>query len=329
MTEYFFDMLFEIHGIHVRLVSDSHKIGDSVSRELGDFAARNKAIPSITINVCRHTNGKSILPELVQNAEEISPGIFTFTDFTKMKSTILLKRGHSFDEAVLVTLSMVGYISRFLLAKKKQLTGIHSASLAYGSKGVLLAGNSGSGKTTMSLLLIKKGFKYLSDEETFIEKKGSKLTLLSFPRHIRIGNGFADSPQGKDIIAGRTLTRHNAFYQDGFIINPDDISPGCRIKSAKLTACIVLSESEKYRKLTIKKKRDTAHLYKLLSLAETLSTGTEKDSVQKIIRKNNRKAYDIINFMFDTTPVFHIQYSLKKNSAELSDVIKEFLDYCK
>lgn len=329
MTEYFFDMLFDIHGVHVRLVSDSHKIVDSVSSELRDFAAGNKAIPSITINVCRYTNGKSITPELEENAEEISPGIFTFTDFTEMKSTILLKRGYSFDEAVLVTLSMIGYISRFLLSKKKQLTGIHSASLSYGSKGVLLAGNSGSGKTTMSLLLIKKGFKYLSDEETFIEKKGDKLTLLSFPRHIRIGNGFADSSHGKDMISGYTLTRYSAFYQDGFIIDPDDVSPGCRIKSAKLAACIVLSESEKYRRLTIKKKRDTVYLYRLLSLAETLSSDAGNDSVEKIIRKNNRKAYDIINFMFDTTPVFHIQYTLKKNSAELSDLIKEILVNCK
>ncbi|MBI5376618.1 MAG: hypothetical protein HZA77_14385 [Candidatus Schekmanbacteria bacterium] len=322
-------MLFDIHGIHVRLVSDSHKIGNSVSRELIGFAAQKKVIPSITIYVCRHTDGKSITPEVVQNAEQISPGIFTFTDFQEMKSTILLKRGYSFDEAVLVTLSIVGYISRFLLAKKKQLTGIHSASLAYGSKGVLLAGNSGSGKTTMSLLLIKKGFKYLSDEETFIEKKRDKLTLLSFPRHIRIGDGFAESSEGKDMITGHTLTRYSAFYQDGFIINPDDISSGCRLKSAKLAACIVLAESEKYKRLTVKKSSGTAYLYKLLSLAETLSTNTETDSVQKIIRKNNRKAYDIINFMFDTTPVFHIQYSLKKNSAELADFIKEILDYCK
>jgi len=61
---------------------------------------------------------------------------------------------------------------------------IHGASLSINGKGVCLPGESGFGKTTLTLKLIEKGFKCLSDEFTALNKLSFKTD--PFPRHLQI-----------------------------------------------------------------------------------------------------------------------------------------------
>ena len=62
---------------------------------------------------------------------------------------------------------------------------LHAASLAKNGKAVLLAGNTGSGKSTLSFWLVNNGFQYMSDEATFIPSGSLECQGFTRPLHIR------------------------------------------------------------------------------------------------------------------------------------------------
>ncbi len=60
----------------------------------------------------------------------------------------------------------------------------HAAALSFSNTGVIFPASSGSGKTTVSLALIPRGFQYLSDEVAIIDTED--LTLRPLPRGLAI-----------------------------------------------------------------------------------------------------------------------------------------------
>ncbi|MFH1904700.1 MAG: hypothetical protein ABIK53_04150 [bacterium] len=63
---------------------------------------------------------------------------------------------------------------------------IHSASLCYGGKGIILAGEAGAGKSTLSVGLIERGCKFLSDDKSIIHLNNNKAEILSFPEAVSL-----------------------------------------------------------------------------------------------------------------------------------------------
>lgn len=57
---------------------------------------------------------------------------------------------------------------------------LHAGVVSRGTKGLILCGESNSGKTTLTLGLVRAGLKFLSDEVAFIERKSGN--VLPFPR---------------------------------------------------------------------------------------------------------------------------------------------------
>ena len=64
------------------------------------------------------------------------------------------------------------------------LTPVHAACVALKGQGVLLSGASGAGKTTLAYFCAKKGWTYVSDNESWLVRAGGR-TLLGNPRRIR------------------------------------------------------------------------------------------------------------------------------------------------
>ena len=67
---------------------------------------------------------------------------------------------------------------------------IHAGAVSHGDHGIVLAGNSKCGKTTLTLGLVKKGFKFLSDDVTSIELATHK--IVSFPKSLGIREDFSN-----------------------------------------------------------------------------------------------------------------------------------------
>ncbi|MBN2602219.1 MAG: hypothetical protein JXR87_09520 [Candidatus Marinimicrobia bacterium] len=74
-------------------------------------------------------------------------------------------------------------INDFLHAYKNKIK-FHAASLAYHNKGALFIGNSGTGKTSLSIMLMKHHWQLLSDEFGILDLKN--LRVYPFPRNIII-----------------------------------------------------------------------------------------------------------------------------------------------
>jgi len=72
------------------------------------------------------------------------------------------------------------------LLRSKDLFLIHAAALAKDGKGVLIPGFTRSGKTTLSIALLRGGFQFLSDDRPFLKKNEDGFELLAFPEALDV-----------------------------------------------------------------------------------------------------------------------------------------------
>lgn len=90
------------------------------------------------------------------------------------------KKCFSFSERLAIFPYVSGFLMQYLFNRLQHLHVIHAAALSYQGQGFILVGDGKSGKTTLSLALMKKGFSYLSDEFAFIDP--GRKQLLAFPK---------------------------------------------------------------------------------------------------------------------------------------------------
>lgn len=76
------------------------------------------------------------------------------------------------------------FINGALLKRLDHLYQIHTGMVSKNGTGIILPGPSGSGKTTLVIGLLKKGFRYLSDEISLIDPE--TLKIYPFPRSILV-----------------------------------------------------------------------------------------------------------------------------------------------
>jgi hypothetical protein len=96
-------------------------------------------------------------------------------------STILVSRSHSWQHMV----AMYAISNAFRL--QLDIFVFHAASVALGGKGVLLFGDKGAGKTTLSLCLASRGHAFLGDEWGAVSTSTNELLPLRSKASIRRG----------------------------------------------------------------------------------------------------------------------------------------------
>lgn len=72
------------------------------------------------------------------------------------------------------------------LLRRRGLYTIHATALEKNGRGVLIPGNSGRGKTTSFISLLRSGYRYLSDDHPLIRETGDHIELLPFPIKINV-----------------------------------------------------------------------------------------------------------------------------------------------
>jgi hypothetical protein len=72
------------------------------------------------------------------------------------------------------------------------LAPVHAACVARAGFGVLLAGASGAGKSSLALACARAGWTFLSDDASFVERGGDGLTLIGKPYQIRFRESAAE-----------------------------------------------------------------------------------------------------------------------------------------
>lgn len=107
---------------------------------------------------------------------------------------------------------VAGLLVRYALAQVCSHFLLHAGALSWQEQGILLTGDSGAGKTTLTLALQERGFVFLSDETGAVERESGR--LHPFPRlpHRRTGveaaRGQASSPEWMPPVGEVVALRH-------------------------------------------------------------------------------------------------------------------------
>jgi hypothetical protein len=72
------------------------------------------------------------------------------------------------------------------LLRRRELYTIHATALEYHGCAVLIPGNSGRGKTTSFISLLRSGYRYLSDDHPLLHDSGAHIEVLPFPIKINV-----------------------------------------------------------------------------------------------------------------------------------------------
>lgn len=75
--------------------------------------------------------------------------------------------------------------------KRRGLYFLHAGCVARGPEGILIAGPSRAGKSTLALCAVRAGFKFLSDEQPLLSLRDGQVLAHSFPRRIRLDSDVA------------------------------------------------------------------------------------------------------------------------------------------
>ncbi|GAK56058.1 hypothetical protein U27_03020 [Candidatus Vecturithrix granuli] len=77
-------------------------------------------------------------------------------------------------------------LALFHIMRARNVFPLHASAALFKEKGVLIAGASGQGKTTLLLHLLRAGFQYMADDTVLLRQDADSLKMLSFPATIRI-----------------------------------------------------------------------------------------------------------------------------------------------
>ena len=128
--------------------------------------------------------------------------------------------------------SLIEYLFHLVLIellRRRGLYTIHATALEKNGCGILIPGNSGRGKTTSFISLLRSGYRYLSDDHPLFREAGDHVELLPFPIKINVTeNTIAFFPELRDapdhILHSRFPKR--AFYAEELYATP--IGSSCR-----------------------------------------------------------------------------------------------------
>lgn len=109
------------------------------------------------------------------------------------------------------------HIALIELLRRKGLYTIHATALEKHGRGILIPGNSGRGKTTSFISLLRSGYRYLSDDHPLIRDAGAQVELLPFPIKINVTDAtvafFPELREATEHVL-RPCTPKRAFYAE-------------------------------------------------------------------------------------------------------------------
>lgn len=122
-----------------------------------------------------------------------------------------------------------------VLLQARGLYPIHAAAVAQGRTGVLFPAESGAGKTTIALTLVRAGFRFLGDDKPIIAIRAGRPVILSFPEPIQT---YVDELGAFQELPDRSYPGFAPDVPLKTAFRADDFKPGCVVPSARPGALI-------------------------------------------------------------------------------------------
>lgn len=116
--------------------------------------------------------------------------------------------------------------SLFQLLRRRGCYTIHAGALEKYGRGVLISGNSGRGKTTSIISLLRSGYRYLSDDHPLIRDAGTHVEVLPFPTMINVTDAtiefFPELRNAPDHVLHAGWTKWSFYAEDLYPISVGD-----------------------------------------------------------------------------------------------------------
>jgi hypothetical protein len=110
-----------------------------------------------------------------------------------------LNAGFSFGWATTATAKKTEYFRQCLLdvmiyplLEIRDLTTLHAACVRFNEKGILLAGNSGAGKSSLAYACARRGWTYVSDDASAFLRAARKPMVIGHPQKFRFRDPVGD-----------------------------------------------------------------------------------------------------------------------------------------
>jgi len=253
-TEY----LFSMYGTAVRYITSSPLLAAPVEELLRHFR-RNSLDESVPLTLCfRAVQERAEIPPILSPAarhlcsgtgvpaggrpEDELPYavsqdrgrlIVNFHD----AGMFVIDRAQGSAEGYLIKpqrmpASLIEYLFHLVLIellRSRGLYTIHATALTKNGLGILIPGNSGRGKTTSFISLLRSGYQYLSDDHPLFRDAGDHVELLPFPIKVNVTEDtIAFFPELRDAPDHLLYPRFpkRAFYAEE--VYPTSIGACCR-----------------------------------------------------------------------------------------------------
>lgn len=193
---------FKISNVLIEITTDNSIIFDVVKTFFSGYSFKHKGNKKPDVHINIYSQKKSILPSIEEKTTLFTYGrikgyrlnkdtllltdntTFVFVDeHTKTADAYIdmsiLNRGTEFV-SIFLTLSLIE------LLRQKGLYYLHASALKKGRQAILLCGMGMSGKTTLSLGFISRGFLLCSDDAVFLNYKANRIQAFGFKKDIHV-----------------------------------------------------------------------------------------------------------------------------------------------
>ncbi|MCF6155446.1 MAG: hypothetical protein E3K36_09370 [Candidatus Brocadia sp.] len=192
---------------------------------------------------------------------------------------------------------------------------IHAGVVSYAGAGIILAADAMHGKTTLVLELIRRGFRFLSDE--FAALGRNDRFVYPFPRSLRVRRGTLELAGFPSEAAGAPL------WLGKLILDIEEIQPNCLGKVSSINHIIILKDPAEGEEDTGVNSRKELSIY-VDRLDDTfLATVSQIEGVTDV-QTGNSSIYPMLKLhAIRTTPVLtQIEALCRDHRILVLDIIK-------
>jgi hypothetical protein len=183
------DAVFYPYGYPARIRSNSALTLEAADKSWGSYRCRQNETPlDIRLVLSNNDNPGCIEPPAFRSQGHLLSIVADRENFASLD----LKSGFAFGWATEATAQNQEYFRQCLLdvmvyplLEVRHLLSLHAACVMYRGKGILLAGKSGAGKSSLSYACARSGWTFVSDDTCSFQRTSTTPKVIGRPHNFR------------------------------------------------------------------------------------------------------------------------------------------------